>query len=75
LEEYLNLLLENPNFFNLLIVKNFLAEGLQKVDIEANMNVQLDNSDMFNQGEIAMKTYSRGTLINPINFMIEEGTK
>lgn len=42
LEEYLSLLLENPNFFNLLIVKNFLAEGLQKVDKgEAKIDVDL----------------------------------
>ena len=75
LEEYLNLLLENPNFFNLLIVKNFLAQGLQKVDIEANVNFDLDLSDKFDHPDIGIKAYSRGTLINPINFIIEEGIK
>ena len=74
LEEYLSLLLENPNFFNLLIVKNFLADGLQKVDIEAKINLEMDQNEMLDK-DIGMKAYSRGTLINPINFIIEEGMK
>ena len=74
LEEYLNLLLENPNFFNLLIVKNFLANGLQKVDMEEA--IIMDHSvDKFDHPEIALKAYSRGTLINPINFINEESLK
>lgn len=74
LEEYLNLLLENPNFFNLLIVKNFLANGLQKVDME-EANIMDHSVDKFEHPEIALKAYSRGTLINPINFINDESLK
>lgn len=72
LEEYLNLLLENPNFFNLLIVKNFLADGLQKVDIDETNNMM---DYKFDHPEILQKAYSRGTLINPINFINEDSIK
>ena len=53
LEEYLNLLLENPNFFNLLIVKNFLADGLQKVDIDETNNMMDYSGYRFDHPEIA----------------------
>jgi hypothetical protein len=67
LEEYLNLILVNTGFSNLLIVKNFLSEGLKILDIEASIPVDLSNDEQF--FDKPGQSFSRGTLINPINFI------
>ena len=45
------------------------------MDIEANIQVDLNQSEMFDRGELNLRTFSRGTLINPINFITEEKSK
>ena len=68
LEEYLNMILVNPGFFNLLIVKNFFSTGLKTLDIEASIPVDLSYNDE-HFFEKSVGSFSRGTLINPINFV------
>ncbi len=45
------------------------------MDIEANIQVDLNQSEMFDRGELNLRAFSRGTLINPINFITEEKPK
>jgi hypothetical protein len=55
--------------YNLLIVKNFLSEGLITLENEASIPVDLSSDQHFfnRQGQ----SFSRGTLINTSNFISE----
>jgi hypothetical protein len=67
LEEYINLIVSNQGFCNLLIVKNFLAVDLIKVDPSSEISSPLSPQEEFMQHD-TVGNFSRGTLINPVNF-------